>query len=77
MTKLRYVGDGTGLSGFPARDLDLDDLKRLADKPYVQRRYGKSIPALVKALLAARIGEAPIYTEVRPAAKPSSDGEES
>lgn len=69
---LRYVGDGLGLSGFPARDLSNDDLKRLAQKPYVRRRYG-GVTAITKALLTTGLYQ----PAARPADEsPSADGKE-
>jgi hypothetical protein len=70
---LRYVGDGIGLSGFPARDLSNADLRRLTAKPYVRRRYGRTVAAITRALLAT-----PLYQAARPAAdeSPSADGKE-
>jgi hypothetical protein len=61
---LRYVGDGSGLSGFPARDLTNDDLKRLSRKPYVRHRYG-GVPAITKALLSTGL--------YQPAARPADE----
>lgn len=74
MATLRYVGDGTGLSGFPARDLTADDLKRLAKQPYVRRRYGASVAVITRALLAT-----PLYEQAARSAadeSPSDDGKE-
>lgn len=73
---LRYVGDGAGLSGFPARDLSNDDLKQLVRNPYVRRRYASTVPALVRVLLAVRVNESPLYSEAasaKPAANTSAD----
>lgn len=79
MLKLRYIGDGSGLSGFPARDLSSADLSRLARDPFIRRRYAKHASALARVLCEVRVNGVPLYAPAaRPAAdeSPSADGKE-